>query len=156
VNRGFTEQDIANFMVKIIGQNTRINHQKITESLILVQSGQVFPEIIPAILLDHIQPYKYRAGKLFIATDHGIYAQQLHYYQNEIVKNLKEKVNPGIQKIEIHTGKLYTKNHKTKDIMSQNEKLSQNPGEVHENSKIIEQLISEVKKIQSNKPQENI
>lgn len=117
--------------------------------MILIQTEKIFPEILPSILLDHIRAYKYRAGVLFIGTDHGIYAQQLQFYRDKIVRSLQEKVNSDIQKIEVHAGKLYNKNYKTKDIMSRDEKLSQNTPEGHENIKIIEQLILEVKKIQS-------
>lgn len=146
MKRAFSENEISGFLHDIIGQNPKFNQQKIIESIYLLEIDKNLKDIIPEVLLDHIHAYKYSSGKLYIATDHGIYAQQLQLYRDKIASQLRDKVSQDIQKIEIHVGRIYSKNQKTGDIMSRNEILSNNLKMVHENADIIEQMISEIKK----------
>jgi hypothetical protein len=146
MKRGFSENEISNFLVDIIGQNRKYNQQKILESVYLVEIDKQLKEIVPQALRDHMHAYKYSSGRLHISTDHGIYAQQLQLYQDKILEELREKVSEDIQKIEVRVGKIYNKKHKTGDIMSRNEKLTNKVKADHQNTDIIDQLITAIKK----------
>jgi hypothetical protein len=116
------------------------------ESVYLLEIDSQLKEILPSALCDHIYAFKYASGKLHITTDHGIYAQQMQLYQDKILGLLREKVSPEIQKIEVRVGNIYNKKHKTGDIMSRNEKLTNIPKAEHQNSDLIDQLIAAIKK----------
>ncbi|MDH4261536.1 MAG: DUF721 domain-containing protein [Spirochaetia bacterium] len=147
MNRGFNENEISDFLVHIIGQNTKFNQQKILESVYLLQIDKQLKKIIPTTLCDHVHPYKYSSGKLYLSTDHGIYAQQLQLYSDKILEDLRKIVSPDIKKINIQVSHIYYQKHKTDDIMSQDEKLTIKSKQSHQNSDLIDQLITAIKKL---------
>ena len=146
MKRAFSENEISDFLFDIIGQNPKYNQQKILESVFLVEIERNLKDILPATLCDHVHAYKYASGKLHISTDHGIYAQQMQLYSDKVLDQLRLNVTPDILKIEIRTGNIYRKNQKTGDIMSRNEKLTNNSKNVHQNADLIDELIADLKK----------
>lgn len=146
MRRAFSENEISNFLIDIIGQKGKFDQQKILESVYLLEIDTRLKEILPAALCDHIHAFKYASGKLHIATDHGIYAQQVQLYQDKILQQLREKVGPEIQKMEVRVVNIYNKKHKTGDIMSRNEKLTNKLKDVNQNADIIDRLITKIKK----------
>jgi len=150
MKRAFSDNEIRIFLDDIIGKNPKFNQQKILESVYLLEIDKNLKNIVPTALADHIHAFKYAAGKLYISTDHGIYGQQMQLYKDKILADLQQKVTPDLQKIEIRVGKIYYKKYKTDDIMSRNEKMAHNlriDPTNESDSKIIDQLISAVRKI---------
>jgi len=146
MRRAFNENEISNFLIDIIGQKGKFNQQKILESVYLLEIDNHLKEILPKTLSDHVYPFKYSSGVLSLVTDHAIYAQELLLHQDKVLDKLRDKVSAQIQKLKIQVDNIYYGKHKTGDIMSRNEKLTNTPKAEHQNSELIDRLIAAIKK----------
>lgn len=154
MKRSFDSNEISSLLKNIIGQKKNFNHQKMLDSLVLVNINQFFMELLPELLINHIQIYKFHSGILYIHADHGIYAQQIQFKVPELIKKIHNYGITNVDKIEVRIGKVSPVHYKTGDIMSRNQKMSpvnekiqpENGQTRHDNIDQIDLLIKEINK----------
>lgn len=142
--RGFNNNEIKSFLEKAARKSEKIAPQTLYGNMVLLNIRQEWDEIVTPAMAEHTLAFKIEKNVLMVRADHGIFAQELNFHAGKICEKINRMFQLSIKGVKTHVGPIYSKSNKTKDIMSQDPKMSQQESDdrpAHQNSQILDELI---------------